>query len=73
MTQIRADGSGKVNSAAPGDAFGLPVDAKHFLGRRVILVEPGRAAVLYQGIKVACWHAKGVVAEPLALEKQPAQ
>lgn len=48
---------GKAYTAVPGDSFGLPIDKKHLIGCRVVLVKPAEAAPLYQGIKVACWRA----------------
>lgn len=48
---------GTVYPGVPGDAFGLPIDAGHILGCRVIRVRPGQAIALYQGIKISCWRA----------------
>jgi hypothetical protein len=46
-----------VYAGVPGAAFGLPIDATHVLGCRIIDVRPGQAAPLFQGIKISCWRA----------------
>lgn len=71
--QLRSTGAGtaKATSRAannyavvPGDSFGLPIDKKHLIGCRVILVKPTEAAPLYQGIKVGCWRATDLAPIP---------
>lgn len=72
INQVKADGTSKTilrrkpqaatrrssrtYTALPGDVFLLPIDPTHKLACRVTSVKPGQAAVLYQGVKIACWR-----------------
>ena len=62
--QLAARRSDKVYTGRPGDSFGLPIDKTHILGCRVIEVKPGQAALLYQGIKIACWRVTNELPVP---------
>lgn len=61
-TSARA--GGKVYKLGAGNAFGLPVDARHILVCNIVNVTTTEAAPIYRGIKVGCWKTLDTLALP---------